>query len=80
MIENEVNIIKFIFNEFLDDACTSLQQIKHKLDAEGFKKRKGTFWETQDIRRTLGNPFYMGTYCVRLKGVEQEQQLNEIMI
>ncbi|MEG7915755.1 recombinase family protein [Bacillus paranthracis] len=80
MIENEVDSIKFIFNEFLDDACTSLKQIKNKLDAEGFKKRKGSLWETQDIRRTLENPFYMGTYCVRLKGVAQEQQLDEIMI
>ena len=48
MIENEVNIIKFIFNEFLDDACTSLKQIKHKLDAEGFKTK----------RKPLGNARY----------------------
>lgn len=65
----------FIFNEFLDDTCISLQQIKTSLDAKGFKKRKETPWELQDIRRTLENPFYMGVYSIRLKGVQQEQQL-----
>ncbi|WP_369902420.1 recombinase family protein [Bacillus manliponensis] len=75
MIQDEIAVVMFIFNEFLDDACTSLQQIKNSLDAKGFKKRKGTPWELQDIRRTLENPFYMGVYSVRLKGIQQEQQL-----
>ncbi|WP_445117336.1 recombinase family protein [Bacillus thuringiensis] len=75
MIQDEIDIVMFIFNEFLDDTCTSLQQIKDSLDAKGFKKRKGTPWALQDIRRTLENSFYMGVYSIRLKGVQQEQQL-----
>lgn len=75
MIKDEIDIVMFIFNEFLDDTCTSLQQIKDSLDAKGFKKRKGIPWALQDIRRTLENSFYMGVYSIRLKGVQQEQQL-----
>ena len=75
MIPDEIDVVMFIFNEFLDDTCTSLQQIKDSLDAKGFKKRKGIPWELQDIRRTLENSFYMGVYSIRLKGVQQEQQL-----
>ncbi|HDR4560906.1 TPA: recombinase family protein [Bacillus luti] len=75
MIPDEIDVVMFIFNEFLDDTCTSLQQIKDSLDTKGFKKRKGIPWELQDIRRTLENSFYMGVYSIRLKGVQQEQQL-----
>ena len=69
----------FIFNEFLNDTCTSLQQIKDCLDGKGFKKRKGLPWELQDVRRTLENSFYMGVYSIRLKGVHQEHQLEGTM-
>lgn len=62
-----MDIVMFIFNEFLNDTCTSLQQIKDRLDGKGFKKRKGLPWELQDIRRTLENSFYMGVYSIRLK-------------
>lgn len=62
IVKDEMDIVMFIFNEFLNDTCTSLQQIKDRLDGKGFKKRKGLPWELQDIRRTLENSFYMGVY------------------
>lgn len=79
IVEDEMDIVMFIFNEFLNDTCTSLQQIKDRLDGKGFKKRKGLPWELQDIRRTLENSFYMGVYSIRLKGVQQEHQLEGTM-
>ena len=48
MIENEVDSIKFIFNEFLDDACTSLKQIKTSWMQKVLKTK----------RKPLGNARY----------------------
>lgn len=56
--EDEAEIIKFIFNEFLNNVST--WAISRKLRAREVKTKKGRYFDTRKITYILRNPVYKG--------------------
>ena len=55
---NEAEVIKMIFSSFNDGLSTS--QIAAKLNADGYRTRKGKLFESRTVKYILKNPVYAG--------------------
>ena len=58
--EEKANIIRFIFNEYINDPEMNLKKIVVKLNDMGVKPAKHDLWCDKSVRRILHNPTYIG--------------------
>ncbi len=58
--EDEAKAVRFIFDAYLDTKSTS--EVKHRLEENRIKTKRGKTWTSKTISDILRNPFYIGTY------------------
>ncbi len=58
--EPEADVVRQIFD--FCEAGVSVASVAQKINALGYKTRKGALWSRSSIHKILSNPFYIGTY------------------
>ena len=59
IVEDEAEAVRRIFDMYVNEDM-GMTNIAHRLNAEGFKTRKGGLWSTATIKSILINEHYMG--------------------
>ena len=58
--DGSAEIVRRIFQEFLDDPQATVYSVTTMLNAEGIPSPRGGMWPHQTVRRMLGNAIYTG--------------------
>lgn len=58
--EDKAKIVRFIFNEFINDSELRIKRIAQKLNTKGIKTTRGLLWVDRNIDIILHNPAYIG--------------------
>lgn len=65
--ENELQIVKLLFDKLSSNEISSVKELKNYLDVKGIKKNDKP-WSSQMLKKILSNPTYMGERVLNISG------------
>jgi site-specific DNA recombinase len=78
-IEEELNIVKNIFSEWLTGKYKNTNELLKYLKSQGIKKR-GKNWTAQEIEKALMQPMYMGLRIKKFDDVKVSRSVKDLAI
>lgn len=77
--EDELSIVKTIFNEWNTDKYENMEKLAQKLKEDGIKRRKKD-WTRNNISDVLTNPIYMGIRIATFDNRQVSRSVEELAI
>jgi site-specific DNA recombinase len=78
-IEEELNIVKMIFSEWLTEKYKNTNELLKYLKSQGIKKR-GKDWTAQEIEKTLTQPMYMGLRIKKFDDIKVSRSVKDLAV
>lgn len=77
--EDELQIVKLLFDKFSSNEISSVKELKNYLDANGIKKNDKP-WSSQMLKKILSNPTYMGERVLNISGETLKSTYEQLAI